>query len=285
MTQNQQPFMPNPMMMAPGFNYMPNQGFNQGYVNQGFGYVERPNPKNTQPLTAEQISKLRQDANGFDWKIDQMDLWRATCTHKEKNGQPALVETSEGSGIYRCTICGATFPMCTHTVEEVQAAVNTIISMLQTAKSVYLDAPESLITNYFQVIPILEKFPMLWNRALDNYLRYENQQTATIPVYGNYGGFQALNNILAYNPMNFNNPQMGGYPQQGFYNPGYPMAPNPGVMPQGAPMSMNMPMDNPFGYGTAPAAPAAGMMPPQQPVAPAAPVATDEVVQQKTFNV
>lgn len=290
----------------PGAAPNPMPGYNPVFYGQN--YAPRPQPRNTQPLTEEQIAKLKQKGNSFDWKVSETDLWRAVCTHKEKNGQTALVETAPDSGIWHCTICGATFHMGLKTVEEVKSATRLITDILQTAKSMYLDAPDALIANYFQIIPILEKLPVLWERALENFNMYEGSQTTSVPIYGNYGsGFSALSGILAnsWNPM-----MNGGYPPQqppagyypgydpnqvppGYYPPQQPPAPPAGYYPP-QPTPGMVPGPNPFMYSgqPAPAAPAPGVMPgqqppmqPVQPAAPAAPPTEGEVIQQKTFNV
>lgn len=291
-------------------------------VDRGFGYAPRPQPKRVQPLTQEQIQKLKQGSNGFDWKVSEEDVLRAICTHREKNGSNALVETPEG--LWHCTICGATFRSKGRSLEEVTEATNTIIDFLQTAKSMYLDAPDNLISQYFQVIPILEKLPVLYSKALENYTYYEGNPTTAIPISGvNYqDGFQMLNNMLAYNPAQYGVPgQNIGYPPNGYdpaqphqyYNNGYPVG---GYAPQQMdgqvppwnngypngyaqqPMNYSNPGPNPFMYNGQPA-PAPGVMPPVQQsnnvqtqagnVPPSAPpvqqTGNNEVTQQKNFNV
>ena len=63
--------------------------------------------KNIEPLTQDQIKKLRQGSNGFDWKVSEEDILRAICTHKDKNGVTALTEV--GENVCHCSICGGTF--------------------------------------------------------------------------------------------------------------------------------------------------------------------------------
>lgn len=277
---------------------------NNPYANNGYGYgVARPQARNTQPLTQEQISKLRSDSNAFDMKVEVEDLWRAACTHKEKNGQSTLIANADGT--YTCTICHETFKMCDSSAEEIEAAVNTIINMLQTSKTVYLDAPEELVRQYYQLIPLLKKFPALWERAMKNFSMYEGATTPNMnPMYPGYSGFAALQNLMTnpyagygYNGYGYGAPQQPvqgyGYPQQpnGFYGQQQPMA-----MPYGAPVAD--PTGNPLAYGVpgapvpapAPTAPAPGVMPGMaQPAPAAAPVATPaqntEVQQQQVFNV
>lgn len=261
---------------------------NQNYFNNGtygYGYgAPRPQARNTQPLTPEQIQKLRQDSNAFDMKVEQEDLWRAACTHKEKNGASTLVQNNDGT--WTCTICHETFSMCDCDENEIAEAVNKIISMLQTSKTVYLDAPEELIRQYYQMIPLLKKFPTLWKRAIQNFSMYEGTMGGVNPMGPAYSGFTAMQNLLTNPYAGYNN-----YAQPQY---GYAPAPQMNMAPQ-----MD-PMNNPMAYGAptmAPAAaPAPGVMPGAPAPAPAAAPTTapaaapatapaNEVQQQQVFNV
>lgn len=275
----------------------------------GMGVNQLPKAKNTQPLTPEMISKLRASGDNFKIEVSEEDLWRAACTHKE-NGQPTLVSEGvnpvTGNDILRCTICGETFEMIDAKPEEVQAAVDLISNLLQTSKTMYLDAPANLITQYYQMLPLLKKFPKLYERSQKNFAMYENamyQQPGTVVSGAN--GFQMMGAMLS-NPY----AAYGGYPQAPMagmpqapgmmpnampqapmYQQPAPVAAAPGMMPgyPQAPMYQQPMYGNPFmttgapvGQAPAPApmaAPAPGVMP-QAPVENAG-----EVQQQKQFNV
>jgi len=263
---------------------------------QQFGYaysVPRPMAKNTQPLTPEQIAKLRNDSAAFDMKVSQEDLWAAVCTHKEKNGQSTLIAVDD-QGTMECTICHERFKMCDATREEVDKAVQTLIDMLQTSKTIYLDAPEELVRQYYQMIPLLKKFAGLWDHAIKNFAKYEGYvPTGVNPMAPGYSGFQAMQTLLS-------NPYGGMYGAPAYQQPAapayaYPAAP---AAPYGYPAAPVAPgydaYNNPMAYGapgavpSAPAAaPAPGMIPGAPAVAPAAAPATQqgEVQQQQVFNV
>ena len=269
---------------------------NNGVPNMyGYGYANpRPQARNTQPLTDEQIAKLQQNGDAFSMKVDPEDLWRAACTHKRKdNGMSTLVQNNDGT--YTCTICHETFNLSDSTKEQIQGAVNTIIDMLQTIKTVYLDAPEDLIVQYMQQIPLLKKMPQLWDRAMKNFAMYEGAMNPLYPINNpGMSGFAAVQNMLT-NPYGFN-PNMGAAAPYNYgYGFGY-QAPVAAPAPQ-AP-AYNFPtMDpntNPMAYGypnvapAAPVAPMPGVMPgmTQAPVAAPAPQqTTGEVQQQQVFNV
>lgn len=278
-----------------------------GQMNYGSTYTAyaRPQARNTQPLTPDQIAKLRQDGNAFDMKIEQEDLWRSACTHKEKNGNSTLVENQDGT--FTCTICHETFKMCDNTKEEIEAAVNTLINMLQTSKTVYLDAPDALVTQYYQIIPLLKKFPDLWERAMKNFAMYDMTPGVQGMAPG-YSGFAAMQTLLSNPYSGYGQPMYGQQPYMA--QPMYgqptpqqapvqqPVAPAPGMMPPyggyAQPVYGQAPVmdpNNPMAYGapTIPAptaAPAPGVMPQAAPAPAAAPAPQQaEVQQQQVFNV
>ena len=280
---------------------MQNQYFmnNQMVNNNGYAYaMNRPKAQNTQHITPEMAAILKKESD-LDMRIDQKDLWRAMCTHKDPtNHTSTLVQNSDGT--VTCSVCGATFRFFEGNVEDVKAAVNTIVDVLQTTKTIYLDAPSKLIEQYFQNIPLLNKLPTLWSMAVRNFDTYNSIDDMN-PITNSYGnGFNAMATLLtnpyAYgqqfaqpmmpNPYAYGQqPMMGQYPQQ-------PMVPQQQMMPQypQQPMMPQQPMvgadmNNPMGYN----APVPGVIPsapqPQAPVAPAAPVNQGEVMQQKQMSV
>lgn len=268
----------------------------------GYGYTApRPQARNTQPLTQEQILALRTDGKKFDMKIDQEDLWRSSCTHKEKNGASTLIQNPDGS--YTCSICQATFNMVDLTPEEVEKRVKDLEDVLQTIKTIYVDAPDKLIEQYMQMIALLAKLKELWNRSIQNFSMYEGTTVGGVNQMGpGYSGFGALQSMLS-NPY-------GGF---GAYGQQYPQYPQPTMAPQyynnggygGYPMpaqQMGQPMmdpnANPMAYGAPqqmPMAPAVGTIPnapqPQQAAPTQAPVPAPaqpqqaEVQQTQVFNV
>lgn len=284
---------------APGYPGAPANGM-YGYT---YGFA-RPQAKNTQPLTPDQINALRRNGNAFDMKVSQEDLWAAACTHKEKNGVSTLIQNADGS--WTCTICHETFRMCENSREEIEAAVNQLIDMLQTSKTVYLDAPDALVQQYYQMIPLLKKFPDLWDRAMKNFAMYEGTSTGVNMMGPGYSGFAAMANLMAnpyggFAPGQVPGMMPGGYPYptapvNGM--PGYPMQPGapagypnypvyPGV-PQTAPDMSGNPMA--YGAPAIPTAPAPGVMPGAPAPTPATTTAPAnngqaEVQQQQVFNV
>ena len=285
----------------------PNNGWQQ--IPNGFAYgVPRPMARNTQPLSQEEIAKLRRVNDDLSLTIPEEDLLKCACTHKEKNGANALIANTDGT--FTCSICKATFKPFDGNIDGeggVREAVNYLISMLQTAKMIYLDAPDDLVRQYFQVIPLLEKFPRLWEIASNNFAKYEGYDGNPVNTYGGFGsGFSAMNQLLTnpyagymmqqpngayYQPqqMMYQQPmqpqQMPQYVAGPQYAPQQMMYQQP-MQPQQMPQGQYVDPNNPMAYGVpaqAPQAPAPGMMPQAPAADPAA--QQGEVQQQKTFNV
>lgn len=262
----------------------------------GIGFQQRPTPKYTQPLTPEQINRLRTQGNPFKIEVSEDDLLRSACTHRE-NGTSTLVyqgTDEKGNEVVQCAICGEKFSMVEYDEKELQDAVDTIINLLQTSKTMYLDAPANLISQFYQIIPLLKKFPQLYQIAMNNFNKYEMTlgMNPGMNVAGG-NGFQIMNGMLA-NPYM----AMGQTYGQPF---GQPMG-QPQVMQQPMQQPMMQPQMNPWGYQQQPmqgsmmgnpfmyGAPAAQMAPAPQPAVPPvapqqAPAEGTEVQQTKSFNV
>jgi hypothetical protein len=289
--------------------YYQNQYPYYGQAQYGVGMPTAPKAKYTQPLTPEMISKLRSSGDAFKIEVSEEDLWRASCTHKE-NGQPTLVLEGEnpetGNPIVRCTICGKTFEMVDASKEEVEKAVDLICNLLQTSKTVYLDAPANLITQYYQMLPLLEMFPKLYERSQKNFSMYENAMGTTPTTVGaGTNGFQMMGAMLSnpYGAYAYGQQPYGGFgygapgyaqpapqqPYQAYQQPGYAQPQYQYPQQAGYPQQqMGAPVyGNPLMYNGAPApapAPAPGVVPSAPAAAPADPNTT-EVQQQKQFNV
>lgn len=266
-----------------------------------------PKAKNTQPLTPEMIAKLRNNGAGIKIEVSQEDLWRASCTHKE-NGIPTLIEegtTEDGKQIVRCNICGERFIITDASQNEVDYAVNLILNLLQTVKLFYVDAPESLIVQYFQMIPLLKQFGALYERAIHNFSKYEtamDNNGMMMPGVSGSNGFQILNQMLT-------NPYAAAYgtvPPPGAFGaypppapnpmyPGWPVQPSPapgapsGFYPQATPTpgSFNPYEGSPLVSPTpqAPAGVAPAPAPAPNPASAPQPSTTPEVSQTKQFSV
>lgn len=246
----------------------------------GTQYVQIPKAKNTQPLPADVIAKLRQHSEDFNWQVNQEDIWKAQCTHKDKNGMSTLSTNPDGS--MHCNICGADFNFFDGSAQEVEAAVKKVYDTLQTIKTIYLDIPENFAAAYFQFLPLMGKIPQLWERAIKNFSRYGDQQMVTPtngyttnnwgllgqmtgnPMYAGYGApmyaqqpmMQPMYGVPQQAPQGYMNMTPGvvdpNQQQAAVANPFVAQAPMPAQNPMMAPAIPSIP------------APQQGMMYPQQ---------------------
>jgi hypothetical protein len=200
------------------------------------GYNPIPQPKFTQPLTAQRINELRNKGTAFTLAVSQEDIDRAICTHRDpSNGTSTLVQATDGS--VTCSICGHNFSPVESGVAEVEEATKIILDVLQTIKLMYLDIPEKTCAEYFQIIPLLEKIPKLFKIAGENFKKYENINP-TFTSGGNMNAFNMFNMLTGPGMMQGMAPQ---YAQPGYQIP-YQQ------QPMGYQSGYAMPGQNPFAY-------------------------------------
>ena len=231
-------------------NYGPamQQPFFNGY--NGYSYGPRPAPKCTQPVTPELSKMLIQQNDELDIRISNTDKVRNWCTHKEPpTGRLALVENQDGT--VTCRVCGETFHIVEDPEKEIQAISDKAVDIVQTIKTIYVDAPEEFIKNFSQVISMIKKLPDLMKRANKNFGLYEVFTGSVMPNNPGYNSFQAANGIL--NGFNVFQPQqmpMGMGMNMGM---GYQPQPQPQAFfgqqpPMGQPMMGQQPQQAPAGY-------------------------------------
>lgn len=227
----------------------------------GYAYPNQQMPKGVQILTQDQINMLRRNVNDRI-QITQEDALRARCTHKDINGVMTLVPDENEKGLVRCTICGAVFnsePIAPGTLQE---AINTVSDCLQQTKTYWLDIPADVAKDYMTIIPLLTKLPRLYNIATEHFNRASNYAYVQ-PVNQAFGGFNAVDSVIATGMSPYMNPYMMGYqqpymqqPMMGGYQPQPQVAPQYQPAPQAAPapvqqQMMNAPYQpnfNVFGY-------------------------------------
>lgn len=198
-------------------------------------------------LTAEEIEQLQKKVSQFSIAITNEERLRGICNHRTADGtQDALVE-DQITGNMRCQICGYEFKPVDPSIgiEEIKNTVQVIEDILQTIKLLYIDLPPEAARDYFQIIPLIDKIPELFEFAAKNFSKHEfnqwninGRQPGTVNMFNNllnlFGGGQMMQ---PQQPMGFGNPAMNapaGMPTgpamqpMGFATPG--MA--PGVVPQ-----------------------------------------------------
>lgn len=269
-----------------------------GYYNyQPYMYQQAAAPQNMNALTNEEIKILRSNrpTSKINLNIDQNEYLQALCTHKDTEHHTDVVyQMNDGSGRVFCPICNEVWNPDKMTKEEITDLVEQFISQIQNMKWVG-DMPVEVVREYCAIIPLVRKFPELYEYAVNNFNKYAgaNQyyNAGEAAIYSQYnslmnGGFN----------MNYAMPQgqPGYYGQQPFMN--QPIAPmgqpaNPSVNPMqanvnqqagyyGQPQPMGYPAQQPNGYYGAPAMGGYPAQPQGQPMGfPGQPVAQQQVAQ------
>lgn len=218
---------------------------NNNFYPGGYAYPQQQvkQPKFSNPLSPERIAQLRNNGGGFSLQVPKDDIDRSGCTHRDPTThQWSLNQNPDGS--VTCTICGETyFPTEDATAESVNDAVGLVINILQTTKMMYLDIPDNVCREYFQMIPFLKKLPQLYKIAADNFRQYDGTFMGQQQQQSAFNTFNMLTNpMMAQNPMMYQMqmPQMG-MPGMQTQQPVQPMMGQP--MYQAPQMGMN---GNPF---------------------------------------
>ena len=223
-------------MFNNGMNGMMNQGMMTPGMMGGPQYVQQQ-AKMTQPLTKEEIAKLKNNGNA-KLVIDEIDLLKAKCTHKQ-NGQLTLQPNSNGT--HTCTLCGETFNLIDVDPSEVEAITARMVDVLQSIKTFYLDMPVNYASEFFVMIPLLKNTPVLYRIALNQFSKYESGSVVnqSNPMYG-FGLLNTITSPMGMQPGYGMNPMMN----QGMaMQPGYGMQPGMVQQPVMMQPGMGMPTD------------------------------------------
>ena len=230
-------------------NYYQNNAFMAGQgvqYNPGFQPVRLHNV-----LTADEIAELMKTNNQFSLALTEKDKKRAVCNHQKADGTGDALVEDPATGKVVCNICGYAFkPLDAFvtTEETLKAAVDDVLDVLQTIKLIYFDLDGTVAREYFQIIPLIEKIPSLFQIAAKNYAKHEN-----VMPWANNGKNMSTMQAFAMLSNMLNSGAAPYQPNMGMgYNPAYG-APNPAFYqqaPQAQPMGMppqGMPT-NGFGY-------------------------------------
>ncbi len=210
-----------------------NNYFNNAYPGAGYGYANQKKAVSTNPLTEEELKYLAQKNPAFSLSVSKEEQLQAVCTHRDKNtGEVKLRQNNDGT--VTCMICGKTFRMIDSSQDNIDKIFDAAVDALETTKVMYVDIPNDVCRQFFQMSPFISKAKGMYKIANDHF--------------GQYGS--------ALNPQMYNNTNAAAF-LASMYNTGYGygmgMPPQPGVA---------------YGYGQ-PVAP--GYAAPQPGVAPAAP--------------
>lgn len=228
------------------------RGTGYQYNGMGFGQPQQAKAKNA--LTSEEIQKLIQKKNVFSLAITETEKLRAICTHRFDNGNDALSDVFDSSGVatgmVKCQICGHVFrPADVSTdIDTIRAIIAEAIDVLQTIKLVYLDIPVEVAREYFVVIALLEKVPELFEHACKDWVRHEKFMGSSYNTR-NANYLQLLNMIVGGMDPNTVNmyQQQGGQLDQGSMGTWG----NPAINYMNGMPNMGMPNGNGMGFGSA----------------------------------
>jgi hypothetical protein len=234
----------------------PNGYFNNGFMQgQGVQYTPPQQPHKIQNiLTPDEIAHLVKDKNQFSLALTQEEKLKACCNHQWDNRPEDALTEDLNDGRVVCQICGYKFkPLDAYqtTKESLQAAVDDILDVLQTIKLIYFDLDNTVAREYFQIIPLIERIPQLFEIASKNYAKHES----VMPWANNGKNMSTMQAFAMLSSMlNGGSPAPGTYQQPGY---GYAQQPQQGFQTYGANPAMGMPqpgISNGFGfYGAAPA--------------------------------
>ena len=257
-------------------------GFNTAPVGAPMGtyqYNGMPNnavTKFVNPLTAEQIKRLQAKEAQFSLGLTEEEQLRAICNHRNAEGTGDTLVYDPVTGEARCTICGYTFRPIEPGVgpDVLKEDVDRIVDILQTIKLMYVDLPAEVATEYFQIIPLIEKIPQLFEFAAKNMNKhdvnmwnYNNQNMGSFAMFNNLANmFGNMGNMMPnYSAQQFTQPQpmmTAGYPQANAFGfagasqqPGYFPGTDPNFAFQAGQQAA--PQVAPTNIPTAPAAPVA----------------------------
>ena len=198
--------------------------------------MRMPNMQNA--LTSAEIQTLlTSKPNGsLNLQIDQIDSLRAMCNHKDGTRE-CVHPVNDGTGDVICDICGERWNPATSSKEEIADLIKTLNDQMQNVKYVG-EFPVNIGREYFQMIPLLKKFPELYEYASRNMDRLNGQNGYNIA--GDATIYAQIDSLMGgYTP----------YPQysQGYgYNPYQPQYVNQAANPYQQPV-YNQPPVNPQG--------------------------------------
>lgn len=229
--------------------------------NNGMTYAQQNMPKQSNPLTTEEIQLLRRKDNPFSLQITNEQRLKGICFHLDENGNNAIITNQDGSNY--CPICGHTWFSQDVTEEEAKDITQRFISLLQNIKTMYINFPDKAAREFFQIIPLCEKVPELLKIASDIFRNYEgmaggymngNNPFALFNQIGS--GVYGMGMGMGYNPYNAGyNPNMQQYAQTNpamYQQPQQQMAAQAPVAPAANPFVQQAPQ----GYNNGYAAPA-----------------------------
>ena len=238
---------------------MEQYGGNNNFGPQATGYYYNPQqakPRIQDFLTPDERKQLAQQGNEFSLQMTKEEKLKALCRHRSDDGTRDII--IEGpDGVCTCQRCGYKFRTVdpNSSPKDLKDSVDTVIDILQTIKTIYIDMNPDAAREFFQIIALLNKIPDLFQYAVQDYLKHEPENQYNYSVR-NMNVWSMFDNIARGG---FNQSMGMGQPMgQPMY--GAPMMGQPMGQPMynGAPMMGQQPM-----YGAPSNGFVAGMPTPQ----------------------
>jgi hypothetical protein len=204
---------------------MPQMG---GY--QYNGYQQQQAPKIMNVLSDEEIKTLQSSNSQFSLGLTQREVLQSACNHRKADGSETSLVYDPETGVARCTICGYEFrPIEADTnYDTIKDSADRLVDILQTIKLMYVDLPSASAREYFQIIPLIEKVPQLFQFAAKNFNKHEyNAWSYNNHNMGGVALFNNLNQTFGAPIQPQVNPYAGGMQQPVGYPQAAPMAGNP----------------------------------------------------------
>lgn len=210
-------------------------GANGNYNYMGMGYQQPVEATKTKSFySEEEYNKLVKRASSFSLNLTEEEYLRSFCNHRTLDGTGDTLIVDPTTGIVSCELCKYQFRPCDDiSQEEIQEDVNRIVDILQTIKIMYVDMPVNVAKEYFQIIPLIEKIPKLFDLAAkdmakhdNNGWRYNTQSQGALGVLSNIRDMFASGGIpnVNYDP---GQNQMMGNPYMMNQNNGNVVSGNP----------------------------------------------------------
>ena len=206
--------------------------------------------RGTNYLTAEELKSLEVKKSEV-WNITQEQIARSKCTHKAPPGTEKAGQIDgyckEGVDMWHCNVCNQDFHIIDKPVENVEAATNFLLDVMDTTKLLWLNPPKDVVDKFYTTMDFIAKIPSAYKIARNQWesaTKYSQLYTASSPYMpNNYGP-----NTYGTGPVSTNyapqaTPAM--MPYQSYANPYGVPYPAPYQQPQA-------PYQTPYGQPPAP---------------------------------
>lgn len=216
------------------YNPMNGYSMNGRIATPDYGQQKKvPNLQNA--LDKANIQELMNESDKDEMKVEvkKRDIIRNNCTHKDNNQIQLYPVEINGEVYLKCPICKRVFRMVEASKEEVEAAIQNTIDIIETVKTIGVDVPLSFISELAKLETVLELIPNIHQVVINSWYSKYDQGTAG---YNNVGN--SASNLVDFvlsggqtagvNPIYNVNPALGninygymGIPQQTQMATGY----------------------------------------------------------------